>query len=462
MKIKNSLLIEKINQAITSYNEETEKEQIYLITNEKILDEDLKKIRFFDISINDVPIKERDNFFQELGLVLEKMNLIDLHISNNDKKPMKVDMSFLSKIRKDIVRLGIIGIDLSNADTNIFKQFENLEMLRLENNNIEDFRIISELDGNVQIDMGNNPLSNVSVNEVIEQIKKHYDEMFFYGHQYWDSILTVVEDKKINLDSFKIPEYKLSEMIHFLNENEIYVSATPAKIEEISKCEGKLKYIHAYVKGTKDISTHFLENHPEIIDIKIEDNENNVQYDTYIYTRTDFLQIRKKIDEIKQQIIIPSQFDADREKKIFVQVYRKLGKMIEYDYYAISEEGEKDEELSINCRNLKGGLLNGKAVCAGYADILKNILEEFGIKAKFIGADPDKTRKDYNEKEQSGHAWNWVFLDGKEFYCDLTWDEADIKMDNYPLRYCFCSSDIWGHEKYKDEYKGKVDRIHFI
>ena len=73
MKIKNSLLIEKINQAITSYNEETEKEQIYLITNEKILDEDLKKIRFFDISINDVPIKERDNFFQELGLVLEKI-----------------------------------------------------------------------------------------------------------------------------------------------------------------------------------------------------------------------------------------------------------------------------------------------------------------------------------------------------------------------------------------------------
>ena len=49
MKIKNSLLIEKINQAITSYNEETEKEQIYLITNEKILDEDLKKIRFFGL-----------------------------------------------------------------------------------------------------------------------------------------------------------------------------------------------------------------------------------------------------------------------------------------------------------------------------------------------------------------------------------------------------------------------------
>ena len=43
MKIKNSLLIEKINQAITSYNKDREKGHINLITNGEILDEDLKK-----------------------------------------------------------------------------------------------------------------------------------------------------------------------------------------------------------------------------------------------------------------------------------------------------------------------------------------------------------------------------------------------------------------------------------
>ena len=123
---------------------------------------------------------------------------------------------------------------------------------------------------------------------------------------------------------------------------------------------------------------------------------------------------------------------------------------------------EKDDELSITCRNLKGGLLNGKSVCVGYADILKNILGEFGIEAKVIVAYPDKNYEYYDEQDASGHAWNSVFLDGEEFYCDLTWDADNIKMDNYPLRYCLCCREIFlGHEKYKDEYSGKVDRINF-
>ena len=463
MKIKNSLLIEKVNQAIISYNKKAPKEQINSITNGEILDEDLKKIKTLSIDIGNIPIKEKNEFFQELGCVLKKLKLKRLYLSNTDIEPMKVDMTFLSKINKDIGYIEITGFDLSNAETNIFKQFENLKMLILENNNIEDFRIISELDEIVQIDMGNNPLSRVSFNEVINEIKKHHEKMVFNGHPYWNSIVIGMRNREICLDSINMPEYMLNEMIHFLNESEIYISATPEKIEEMSKNTEKLKCIHAYVKGTKDISTQFLENHPEIIDVKIEDEENNVQYETNIYTRSDFLQIRKKIDEIKQQIIVPNNLDIDREKKIFAQVYQKLGKKIEYDYYAISEEGEKDDELSITCRNLKGGLLNGKSVCVGYADILKNILGEFEIEAKFIGADQDETREDYNEKDRNGHAWNSVFLDGEEFYCDLTWDADNIKMDNYPLRYFLCGRDtFFGHEKYKDEYDGKVDRIHFI
>lgn len=64
MKIKNSLLIEKINQGITSYNKESKKEHINLITNGEILDEDLKKIKSLDISIEDIPINEKIIFFK--------------------------------------------------------------------------------------------------------------------------------------------------------------------------------------------------------------------------------------------------------------------------------------------------------------------------------------------------------------------------------------------------------------
>ena len=325
---------------IVIYSNYREKGHINLITNGEILDEDLKKIKKLYIYIDDVPIKEREAFFQELGCVLEKMKLKILHLSNIDNEPMEIDITVLSKINKDIFYLTITGIDLSNADINVFKQFENLKLLVLGNNNIEDFKIVSKLDENIQIDIGNNPLSRLGFDEVINEIKKHREKMVFNGHPYWNSILVGMRNLEICLDDIKMPEYMLNEMIHFLNENKIYVSATPEKIEEIDKCAEKLKCVHAYVKGTRDISTQFLENHPEIIDIKIADEENDVQCETNTYTRKDFLQIRKKIDEIKKQIIIPNNLEIDREKKIFAQVYKKLGKMIEYDYYAISEEGD--------------------------------------------------------------------------------------------------------------------------
>ena len=154
------------------------------------------------------------------------------------------------------------------------------------------------------------------------------------------------------------------------------------------------------MEGTKDIATQYLEKHPEILEIEIrDDKDSEFPLPVYSYDREDFIQIRRKIDEIKQKIVMPEENDADREKKIFMQVYKILGEMIEYNYYAISEEGEKDFELTRTCRSLKDGLLKGKAVCAGYANILKNIIEEFGIEAKYISAEQDKLSEFYDEKD---------------------------------------------------------------
>lgn len=65
------------------------------------------------------------------------------------------------------------------------------------------------------------------------------------------------------------------------------------------------------------------------------------------------------------------------------------------------------------------------------------------------------------KKIRVGHAWNSVFLDGEEYYCDLTWDADDIKMNNYPLRYCLCDGESFGHELFKDEHQFEVERLHF-
>ena len=132
-----------------------------------------------------------------------------------------------------------------------------------------------------------------------------------------------------------------------------------------------------------------------------------------------------------------------------MQVYKLLGKKISYNYCAVAKENEDDEELQKVCRNLYGGLIDNEAVCAGYAIILKAILEEFDIECTYIARDADESHEDYREEiDDKGHAWNCVKLDGKEYYCDLTWDADDIQMERYPLKYCLTDSETFGHELY--------------
>ncbi len=130
---------------------------------------------------------------------------------------------------------------------------------------------------------------------------------------------------------------------------------------------------------------------------------------------------------------------------------------IEYDEYAISEEGSKNQELAITCRNLYGGLIEGKCVCAGYADILRNVCECVGIEAQSVVAFPDiDNGVEVNIKDPTGHAWNNVKLDG-EWYCtDLTWDRNNVVLEKFPLKYFLKSTKDFFHNDYSNTRKYDV------
>ena len=99
---------------------------------------------------------------------------------------------------------------------------------------------------------------------------------------------------------------------------------------------------------------------------------------------------------------------------------------------------------------LTDGLLKNTAVCAGYADILRNTLACAGIYSEYIGASLDLeggVTVDLNDPE--GHAWNRVRLDGDDYWTDLTWDANNILAGRYPLNYCLKSSKDFGHSQYR-------------
>lgn len=151
--------------------------------------------------------------------------------------------------------------------------------------------------------------------------------------------------------------------------------------------------------------------------------------DRYNYTIDEYVELKGKIDDILTDIDM-----SVPETEKFLAIYKKLGKSI---VYARDADGEPSDDNEAH--NLKGGLLDGKCVCEGYALILKQVLRCAGIECRYV---EDKVDKDViDPKSRTNlHAWNQVKIDGEWYNCDLTWDTCKIVYEN-DLDYCLQSDE---------------------
>ena len=98
-----------------------------------------------------------------------------------------------------------------------------------------------------------------------------------------------------------------------------------------------------------------------------------------------------------------------------------------------------------------GALANRTAVCAGYADCYKFLLEQVGIENIRVNAN---TRPSENKVEP--HAWNLVLFDGHYFHVDTTWDCGPVGSTSISHRY-FMVNDAEFNENgvHTDDWKAK-------
>lgn len=111
--------------------------------------------------------------------------------------------------------------------------------------------------------------------------------------------------------------------------------------------------------------------------------------------------------------------DSWSKAKKFTIIYKRISQNIEYDHVAIYEgklnsaKRRYAAKESDNCRSLKNGLLYGKCVCQGYAEILRNACAIKGIEAIEING--------------AHHAWNQVQIDNDQWIeVDATWGNSDM------------------------------------
>lgn len=76
-------------------------------------------------------------------------------------------------------------------------------------------------------------------------------------------------------------------------------------------------------------------------------------------------------------------------------------------------------QTSQNDQNAYGALVDGKAVCNGYARAYQHLLLEAGIPAWYVSGKSINPVTNITE----GHAWNVVKLDNNWYYTDITWDD---------------------------------------
>ena len=90
-------------------------------------------------------------------------------------------------------------------------------------------------------------------------------------------------------------------------------------------------------------------------------------------------------------------------------------------------------EFTANDQTVYGGLVEKRAVCAGYARLYQMFLNMAGIRAYTV------TGSGINPTTGAGepHAWTLMWLDGECFYSDVTWDDQGTELFHlyYARRY---------------------------
>lgn len=127
--------------------------------------------------------------------------------------------------------------------------------------------------------------------------------------------------------------------------------------------------------------------------------------------------------EIIEQIIIKEQTDEEKIKSI----YSYLASHILYD--TIPNANGDYKSMS---HTAYSALVDGVAVCDGYSEAFKYLLDKVEIENVLIFGEAKEEALKF--KNTINHAWNLIKVGDKYYHYDLTWDDDDI---NNKVRYNF-------------------------
>jgi len=137
---------------------------------------------------------------------------------------------------------------------------------------------------------------------------------------------------------------------------------------------------------------------------------------------------------------------ATQEEK-FKAIHDYICLNLYYDYDSIVPKGNPNRKKQDAVSSIK----NKTAVCEGYANLTAAMSRYAGIKAGVVISN------------KLNHAWNHVWIDGTELFCDTTWDDPEKDPDSEYISYrYYLLTDFNGVNNNHEDPNQKIDDRHAV
>lgn len=160
-------------------------------------------------------------------------------------------------------------------------------------------------------------------------------------------------------------------------------------------------------------------NSTSVIFFQPENNSINIKINRLAY-RTENAQeeidINKYFEKIIYSIISKQMNDEQKIRAVHNWI------ILNNDYLRDDEMVYCDKQWAQTCRSPYAYIGNWRIVCEAYARTFQRFMTLLDIPSWYVTG-PVKTYVDGELKDNEGHAWNLVLLNGKEYFVDCTWDD---------------------------------------
>jgi hypothetical protein len=127
-----------------------------------------------------------------------------------------------------------------------------------------------------------------------------------------------------------------------------------------------------------------------------------------------------KLKELSETLTSPYKTDVEQYRSVFTWVATHIA----FDC---------KEAMKLNPKNLSPSavLKKGKGMSVGYATLFKELCELSGLECAFIAGWPKTHEAQIGLAlpRETSHAWNAIKLEGKWYFCDVTWAAGQVNED---------------------------------